>query len=989
MRAIAARLPRGRLERTSGLLMLTTLLNAGLGLCFWIAAARLYDAETVGLAAGAISALTLVSSFGWFGLQHVLLRYLPVAGRQRGKLIVRVYVVALAIALASAAIFLAVLTEPFDAGLLSASAAAVAAFMAAVVFWVLFSLQDPALIALDRSVWVPIENAVFGLLKLIVIVVLAVAGASSAWAIFGAWAACAALLVVPVSWLLVRRLLPAAGRAHGSLPPARRIARFAAGHHFVAVTSALPDFLVPLLVLGLISADATAHYYAAFNISFAMRLLALNIASALTVEGARDEAGMDALLRRVVRLVGKLLLPVALLTALAADPLLKLYGGDYAGEATVLLQMFAVALPLSAVIVVGLAIERVRQRSARAFAIAFAATVTTIALDLWLLPGRGLEGAGIAWIAGQALGALLTALLVLRPGAAPAAPAAPAEPAPVSRADSAPIVRGLGPPAILAAAVLTAVLCVLSADLRLDDLGLLQSLHPLYLVALAALPIVTVLEARRPDPRTWLLAAPVVAFVVIVWLTPLVLEGTPRFRTGFQSWSYVDPLLTGDGLQPVRFIYHNWPLFPKLFALLQQITGLQDTTIMAVFPLAVMLVWLALTVALARTLAPDAGPAAWALGAWAMAVFSWTNQDYFSPQALAFALFLALVLVLARAAVRDGGRLTPAHAATALALYAAIVATHALTSMIALAVVAALTIMRTVRRPALVLIFALMFVIWQADVARPFYDVYGPRLRETLLAAGDFLQVNAASRVSGSADHVTVTRVRILMSLAAFGVGAVAALVSLGHRRELGWRFAVVYLVALAIVTPVASYGGEMLIRALLFALPGIVVLVVMARPKGPLVAAYVALLVVAAPLHIVAHYGNEAYDHVSRDEIAGFRFVADRLAPARIYGAYPAGTFVRSSELEWRNGVTPNANRPPRLETFLDPRAQHWDRRPLPTYVALSRGDEAAARIFANRPHFVAQVREAIERRPNRFKIVFSNPDITIWRQLSAEGRR
>ncbi len=421
MSAIAARLPRGRLEQISGLLMLTTLLNAALGLGFWLAAARLYEADAVGLAAGAISALALVSSFGWFGLQHVLLRYAPIAGTRCGKLILRVYLAALVIALASAAIFLAVLTGPFDAELLSASTAAVVAFMAAVVAWVLFSLQDPALIALGREAWVPVENAAFGVLKLAAIVVLAVFGASSAWAIFGAWAACAGLLVVPISWLLVRRVLPAGRDSEAGLPPSRRIARFAAGHHAVAVTASLPDFLVPLLVLGLLSADATAHYYAAFTISYALRLLTINISSALTVEGARDEAGLNALLGRVAKLVVVLLVPLALLTALAADPVLTLFGGDYAGEGTALLRLFALSLPFSAVIVIGLSIERVRQRSARAFAVAFLPSLVTIGLDFWLIPEQGLQGAGLAWMAGQALGALLTAAIVLRPSAAPKA----------------------------------------------------------------------------------------------------------------------------------------------------------------------------------------------------------------------------------------------------------------------------------------------------------------------------------------------------------------------------------------------------------------------------------------------------------------------------------------------------------------------------------------------------------------------------------------
>jgi len=544
-----------------------------------------------------------------------------------------------------------------------------------------------------------------------------------------------------------------------------------------------------------------------------------------------------------------------------------------------------------------------------------------------------------------------------------------------------------GPVALLLAAVATATGCVLTADLELDGLGLVRSLHPLYLVALALLPLATLLESRRPSPRTWMLGAPVLAFVLVVWLTPLILEGTPRFRTSYQSWSYVDPLLSGHGLLPAKFIYHNWPLFPGLFAALQWVSGIGDTTIIAAFPLAVMLSWLALVVALVRILAPQSGPVGWALAAWTTAAFSWTNQDYFSPQALAFVLFLALLVVLARAAGQQHGVLAPRTVLIAVALYAGIVATHALTSMIALAVILSLTVTRCLRRPGIVLIFALMFVIWQANVADSFYSAYGPRLRDTLLSAGDFLQVNAASRVSGSAEHLTVVRVRIAMSLAAFALAVAAVLLTRSRRNEPAWRFAVVYLGALALVTPVSSYGGEMLIRALLFALPAIAALVAITQPRGPVLAALIALLVIAAPVHIVAHYGNEAYDYVSEDEIEGFRFVAERLAPARLYGGYPAGAFLRSADMQFRNGVTPNATRPPRADAFLHLEAQHWGRPPIATYLALGRGDDAAATLFANHPDFVEHVRSAIERRPAEFIPVFENHDITIWRHLAPRG--
>ena len=66
----AARLDRVRrvpLYRSSFALMLTTGLNGLLGFAYWVLAARLYPAKAVGIGAGAISAMTLVSSLGWVG----------------------------------------------------------------------------------------------------------------------------------------------------------------------------------------------------------------------------------------------------------------------------------------------------------------------------------------------------------------------------------------------------------------------------------------------------------------------------------------------------------------------------------------------------------------------------------------------------------------------------------------------------------------------------------------------------------------------------------------------------------------------------------------------------------------------------------------------------------------------------------------------------------------------------------------------------------
>ena len=84
--------------------ILTTFLNAVLGMLFWVAAARLYPAEIVGLGAGGISALQLAATIGWVGLIFTLMRGRP--GRRRDarrRLVLAVYGAGVAAAAASAA----------------------------------------------------------------------------------------------------------------------------------------------------------------------------------------------------------------------------------------------------------------------------------------------------------------------------------------------------------------------------------------------------------------------------------------------------------------------------------------------------------------------------------------------------------------------------------------------------------------------------------------------------------------------------------------------------------------------------------------------------------------------------------------------------------------------------------------------------------------------------------------------------------------------
>ncbi|HEX9044121.1 MAG TPA: lipid II flippase MurJ, partial [Candidatus Limnocylindrales bacterium] len=277
--------------------------------------------------------------------------------------------------------------------------------------WCLFSLEDAVLIGLRKSAWVPVENATYGAIKLALLVGLAVVGIR--WGLLGSWVIAAAILVVVVNIVLFTRLLPERQRQAARLPSLAGMTRFTAGHHFVALVGGLPDTLVPILVVALVSEQANAYYYAAWTVSFSMRLVAMNIANVLTVEGAHEVDRARHHLRAGGELGLLIVVPMTLAALLLAPWITGLFGHGYV-EAAPVLRLFALGLVPFAFTTMFVAAERVGERVAAPAIVMTVSTVVTIALDLVLVPLMGIDGAGLGWLLAQLVAAAVVGAIMLR-----------------------------------------------------------------------------------------------------------------------------------------------------------------------------------------------------------------------------------------------------------------------------------------------------------------------------------------------------------------------------------------------------------------------------------------------------------------------------------------------------------------------------------------------------------------------------------------------
>jgi O-antigen/teichoic acid export membrane protein len=395
---------------------LALLLNSGvtslIGVAYWTLAARLTPPEVVGLNAALISAMMALASLSHLGLVGALSGFLPRAGAATGALVRRAYALAAVLALVFATAF--VVAAPHFSGQLRdlERPGLAAVFVAAVLTWSLFALQDSVLTGLGRAVWIPLENIIYSGAKLVL--VLALAASLGGYGILVSWVVPAALAVVPVSLAVFKIFIPSHLEAYGTEPArgTHLFRRFVASDGLGMVLAQMLSALFPILVMEQAGAETAGRFYIPWMLAQSLDLVAINVGMSLTVQGAHTQDQLPSIFRRVLL---RTLAPVGLLVAVAmvAAPLvLTLFGAGYANASVETFRLLLVGSLLRVVITLAICAAWAERRPSRVVALQAALTVLVLPLAWRLTPGLGATGAALAWTIGQAAVAGLAVLLV-------------------------------------------------------------------------------------------------------------------------------------------------------------------------------------------------------------------------------------------------------------------------------------------------------------------------------------------------------------------------------------------------------------------------------------------------------------------------------------------------------------------------------------------------------------------------------------------------
>jgi len=419
------------LFRNAYALMLNTGISAVLGLGYWLIAARYYSESAVGQGSAAIAAMKFLAGLTAVALTGALARFIPVAGRATGRLIFRTYAASCVVVSFAAGIFLLTLDSWGPSYSFLHGSIKGLGFIMAVASWNLLTLQDGVLTGLRSAPWVPVGNTVFSAVKLALLVGLAVSMPTTG--VFVSWCLAIATSVVPLGWLVFRRLVPrhieaTAGRTKP--PTLKEIGRFLGGDYTGSLFSLAVVYLIPVIIASQVSSEDNAYFYITTTIGGTVNLLAINMGASLTVEGSHDPGRLSANTRAALKRMARIMLPICGLLFIGAPWILGVFGAGYADAATPLLRWFAVGALLRVVMETYFAVLRAQSRTAGLAWLQGLLCVLVLGLTLLLLPRMGLTGAGVAEISSLAVIVTIAAPKLYRTVRAAPTPAVPEETAP-------------------------------------------------------------------------------------------------------------------------------------------------------------------------------------------------------------------------------------------------------------------------------------------------------------------------------------------------------------------------------------------------------------------------------------------------------------------------------------------------------------------------------------------------------------------------------
>lgn len=404
------RFATNRQLRNSIYLLLGSLATAGFGFIFWIIAARLFDAPTVGLATVLISLSSLISLLSLAGFDSSFVRFLPKTQNHTTYINSGIVVTTL-LSIAFSVVFLGVsyFTTP-DLRELLTQPLVVVLFVFLTVASSLNLLTNSVFIAHRHAWFVLVINVLFNLVKVALPFAFIDYGAVGIFVAAGI----AQIVGLVLSVLYMRRSYDYQFHPTIDIAALKQTFRYTFSVYIGSVLNLLPPTLLPLMITAQLDAASTAYYYMAFNIATIIYTVAYSAMQSAFAESSHDESALRRHIAKGMQLSVALVVPAIVLCVLCGGFILGIFGSEYAKAATPLLIVMSLAALVVAPYSALGAIMKVAHDTSSFIAMNVVYTVSILGLAYAYMPQYGLIAIGYSWLAGNLLAVAAGTLLHVR-----------------------------------------------------------------------------------------------------------------------------------------------------------------------------------------------------------------------------------------------------------------------------------------------------------------------------------------------------------------------------------------------------------------------------------------------------------------------------------------------------------------------------------------------------------------------------------------------
>ena len=399
------------LYRNSLFLIANTVFTTGLGFFFWMVVARFYTPYEVGVGSAIISAVYFLALLGTLGLDVAIIRFLPKT-QKPVELINACLTLTGIVALVIGGIFLAGLGLWSPKLIFVRERAVFAlAFLVFTFGWTLSGVIGSVFIAKRRAEFNLAKNTILSLLKIPLPILMVLF--FHAFGIVSSWGIATAIAVAICLFLFLPRV-------QGSYKPVpnlnlnivKNIWKYSMGNYFVSIVAATPSFILPIMIVNILSGEQNAYFYVAWTIAAITFSIPGAASQSLFAEGSHfeDELGINA--RKALRFSLVLLVPVIILLVVLGKWLLLAFGSSYSSNGLTLLWILGGSSIFVGINSVYYTILQVQHRIRELLVLRGLITLVVLVTSAFVMRAIGIVGTGYAWLGAQALVSIYVALTI-------------------------------------------------------------------------------------------------------------------------------------------------------------------------------------------------------------------------------------------------------------------------------------------------------------------------------------------------------------------------------------------------------------------------------------------------------------------------------------------------------------------------------------------------------------------------------------------------